>query len=88
MEKEITNAIRTAARSLRVHISRRLRVAKDKRRMGIFEKYLPKVAEFAAKLSDHEEKPEILPLLKVVGIALPIVEKKVAEVPIIVGNDS
>jgi len=88
VEKEITNAIRTAARSLRVYISRRIRVARDKRRIDIFEKYLPKVAEFAAKLSDHEVKPEISPLLKVVGIALPIVEKKVEEIPTIVGNDS
>jgi len=88
VEKEITNAIRTAARSLRVFISRRIRVAREKRRLDIFEKYLPKVAEFAAKLAGFEDEPEIRPLLNVVSTKLPEVEKKLEEVPTIVGNDS
>lgn len=86
VEKEITNAIRTAARSLRLFISRSIRIARERRRLDIFGKFLPKIAEFSMKLSDREEPPDIEPLLIAVGREIPDVEQKIKEVPTIDGQ--
>jgi len=86
VEREITNAIRTAARSLRIYISRSHRAARERRRLNIFEKFLPKIAEFSTKLSDHEDYPDIEPLLSAVSTAIPDVEEKIKEVSTIVGD--
>ena len=88
VEREITNAIRTAARSLRLYISRGVRLAREKHRLDIFAKFLPKIAEFAAKLSDREELPDIAPLLAAVSQTIPEVEKKLKEVRDIGGQSS
>ena len=88
VEREITNALRVVARSLRLYIARSIRMAREKRRLNIFEKYLPKIAEFSMKLSDRDEQPDVEPLLQVVSASLPEVEKKISEVPQIAGQDS
>ncbi|MFB0557633.1 MAG: DNA topoisomerase VI subunit B [Candidatus Bathyarchaeia archaeon] len=87
VEREITNSIRTAARSLRLYIARSIRAARERRRLDIFGKYLPKIAEFSTKLSEREALPEIEPLLKVVSAKIPEVEEKIKEVPTIAGNN-
>jgi len=86
VEREITNALRGAARALRLYIARSIRIAHEKRRLNIFGKYLPKIAEFSAKLSDRETPPDVRPLLAAVSESLPEVEKKIREVPQIVGE--
>lgn len=63
VEKEITNAIREASRDLRIFISRSYRLERQRHRLGIFSKYLPKIAEFSTKLSNKEELPNIQKLL-------------------------
>jgi DNA topoisomerase-6 subunit B len=68
VEREITNAIREAARSLRVYISREIRAAHEQQRLSVFSKYLPKIAEFSTKLSDRKKIPDVNPLLKKLGI--------------------
>jgi DNA topoisomerase-6 subunit B len=68
IEKEITNAIREAARSLRVYISREMRAVHEQQRLSVFSKYLPKIAEFSTKLSDKKKMPDVNPLLKRLGI--------------------
>jgi DNA topoisomerase-6 subunit B len=88
VEREIENAIRRAARSLRLYIARSIRIARERRRLDIFGKYLPKIAEFSAKLSDKEEPPDVEPLLKAVSVSIPEVERKIKEVSTIVGEDS
>jgi DNA topoisomerase-6 subunit B len=88
VEKEITNAIRTAARSLRIFISRSIRVARERRRLNIFGKFLPKIAEFSTKLSEKEELPDIDPLLRAVSASIPDVEEKLKDVPTITGENS
>lgn len=88
VEKEVTNAIRTAARSLRLYIARSIRVARERRRLDIFNKYLPKIAEFSTKLSERGEQPDIEPLLQVVGATIPEVEKKIKGVPTIAGENT
>jgi DNA topoisomerase-6 subunit B len=88
VEKEITNAIRTAARSLRIFISRSIRVARERRRLNIFGKFLPKIAEFSTKLSEKEVLPDIDPLLRAVSASIPDVEEKIKDVPTITGENS
>ncbi len=63
VEKEITNAIREASRDLRIFISRSYRLERQRHRLGIFSKYLPKIAEFSTKLSNREDLPNIQKLL-------------------------
>jgi DNA topoisomerase-6 subunit B len=81
VEREITNALRSIARHLRLYISRRIRLAREKRRLSIFEKYLPKIAEFSAKLCDRERPPDVKPLLEAVSLEVPEVESPLKEVP-------
>jgi DNA topoisomerase-6 subunit B len=86
VEREITNAIRTAARSLRLFIARSVRIARERRRLDTFAKFLPKIAEFSMKLSDHDDLPDIKPLIRAVGSDMPVVEKKLKEVLTIDGQ--
>jgi len=83
VEKEVTNAIREASRGVRVYISRKFRIARERRRLNIFNKYLPKIAEFSAKLAE-KPLPDVEPLLEVVSTNIPDVEKKLEEVAEIV----
>ncbi len=64
VEHEILNAIREAGRGLRLFLSKREHLAKEKRRLDVFEKYLPKVAQFSTKLAKQKKEPDIKPLLK------------------------
>jgi DNA topoisomerase-6 subunit B len=84
VEREITNAIREAARGVRGFIRRRTRILREQRRLNIFANYLPKIAEFSAKLAGYNEPPDIEPLLSVVSATLPEVEEKIEEVKQIV----
>ena len=63
VEKEITNAIRETARDLRIFISRSVKQERQKPRLNIFGKYLPKIAEFAMKLGDKTDMPDVQKLL-------------------------
>ena len=88
VEKEITNAIREASRGVRSYISRRTRLQREKRRLNIFNNYLPVIAEFAMRLSESKELPNVEPLLQAVNTE-PKVEKPVLEeVPPIVEESS
>jgi DNA topoisomerase VI subunit B len=64
VEHEILNAIREASRNLRIYLSRREHLAAEKKRVDVFEKYLPKVATFSTKLSGSKKEPDVKPLLK------------------------
>ena len=54
VEKEITNAIREAARDLRIFINRGFKMERQRRRFDTFSKYLPIIADFAQRLSDRQ----------------------------------
>jgi DNA topoisomerase-6 subunit B len=86
VEREITNAIRHLARHLRLYISRSMRLMREKRRLSVFERFLPKIAEFSTKLADRGEVPDITPLLRAVGADLEEVERRIREVPQVVGE--
>jgi DNA topoisomerase-6 subunit B len=79
VEKEVTNAIREAARGVRRYINRRHRIARERRRLNVFNTYLPKIAEFSTKLAEKEELPNIEPLLKAISIKLPEIEGDIEE---------
>ncbi|MEM2969645.1 MAG: DNA topoisomerase VI subunit B [Candidatus Bathyarchaeia archaeon] len=58
VSREILNAIREVARELALYLSRKERVRRQVRRLNVFARYLPKIAEFSAKLSGIEKPPE------------------------------
>lgn len=68
IEREITIAVREAARALKNYLSRIERREAKKKRLDIFAKYLPKIAQFSAKLSNRKKVPNIEPLLKSIGL--------------------
>lgn len=64
VEHEILNSIREASRNLRIYLSRREHLAAERKRVDVFEKYLPKVAQFSTKLSRSKKEPDVKPLLR------------------------
>ncbi|MEM2273155.1 MAG: DNA topoisomerase VI subunit B, partial [Candidatus Bathyarchaeia archaeon] len=67
ISREILNGIREVARKLKVYLSRKERVKHEKVRLSVFARYLPKIAEFSAKLAGKEKAPDIKNLLRKVG---------------------
>ncbi len=63
IEREILNGVREAARELSLFLSRKIAVEREKQRLDIFEKYLPKIARFSAELVGRKP-PNIKPLLR------------------------
>ena len=61
---EILNGIREVARRLQVFLTKREYVAKEKKRLSVFSKYLPKIAQFSTDLAGKNEMPDIDLLLK------------------------
>jgi DNA topoisomerase-6 subunit B len=64
VRKEIANGMREIARQLQRFLTRREHVDREKKRLGVFSKYLPKIAEFSAELAGKEKLPDIEKLLK------------------------
>jgi DNA topoisomerase-6 subunit B len=64
VEREILNAIREVARRLSVFLSRKHTIEREKKRLDVFEKYLPKIALFSTKLAGKKKEPDVRPLLK------------------------
>lgn len=64
VRREVANGIREVARQLQRFLSRREHVDREKKRLGVFGKYLPKIAEFSTKLSGKDKVPDIERLLR------------------------
>jgi len=64
VEREILNAVRDVARRLSLFLSKKINLAHDKRRLDVFQKYLPKIAVFSSKLAKKGKPPDVNPLLK------------------------
>ncbi|MEM2099142.1 MAG: DNA topoisomerase VI subunit B [Candidatus Bathyarchaeia archaeon] len=64
VKREVANALREVGRQLQHFLSRREHVDKERKRLGIFAKYLPKIAQFSAALAGKENIPDIDKLLK------------------------
>ncbi len=67
VKKEVLNGIREAARKLQRFLSKREHVEKQKRRLSVFSKYLPKIAKFSTELAGMEREPDIRKLLESVS---------------------
>ena len=63
IRREIANGLREVARQIQHFMSRREHVDKERKRLGVFSKYLPKIAQFSAKLAGKEKLPDIEKLL-------------------------
>ncbi|MBT8171465.1 DNA topoisomerase VI subunit B [Candidatus Bathyarchaeota archaeon] len=61
---EILNGIREVARRLQTFLAKREHVAKEKKRLTVFAKYLPKIARFSTDLAGKTKTPDIELLLK------------------------
>jgi DNA topoisomerase-6 subunit B len=64
VEREMLNALREVARRLSVFLSRKHTIERQKKRLDVFEKYLPKIALFSTKLAGKKKEPDVKPLLK------------------------
>ena len=64
VEREILNAVREVARRLSLFLSKKINLAHDKRRLDVFQKYLPKIATFSSKLAKKSKPPDVTPMLK------------------------
>jgi DNA topoisomerase-6 subunit B len=63
IRKEIANGLREVARQIQHFMSKREHVDRERKRLGVFSKYLPKIAQFSARLAGKEKLPDIEKLL-------------------------
>jgi DNA topoisomerase-6 subunit B len=66
VKREILNGIREVARQLQRFLSKQEHVEKERRRLSVFSKYLPKIARFSMELAGKEKTPNIKKLLRTV----------------------
>ncbi len=67
IEHEILCAIREAARKLSTFLSKKQHIEMERKRLNVFVKYLPKLANFSTKLAELKKELNIEPLLKKVS---------------------
>jgi DNA topoisomerase-6 subunit B len=64
VRKEVANAMREVSRQLQHFLSKREHVDREKKRLSVFAKYLPRIAEFSTTLAGKEKRPDIQKLIK------------------------
>jgi DNA topoisomerase-6 subunit B len=64
VRREVANGLREVARQLQHFVTRREHVDRDRKRLGVFGKYLPKIAQFSTELAGKKKPPDIEKLLK------------------------
>jgi DNA topoisomerase-6 subunit B len=63
VRREIANALREVARQVQLFLSKREHVDRERKRLGVFSKYLPKIAQFSTQLAGKKNVPDIEKLL-------------------------
>ena len=63
VRREIANGLREVARQIQLFLSKREHVDKERKRLGVFSKYLPRIAEFSTQLAGRKRRPDIEKLL-------------------------
>lgn len=63
VRREIANGLREVARQIQHFISKREHVDRERKRLGVFSKYLPRIAQFSTQLAGKEKVPDIEKLL-------------------------
>jgi len=61
---EILNGVREVARQIQRFLTKRMYVEKERRRLTVFSKYLPKIARFSTNLAGKKEEPDLELLLR------------------------
>ena len=56
VRREVANALREVSRQLQRFLSKREHVDREKRRLSVFAKYLPRIAEFSTVLAGKEKR--------------------------------
>lgn len=64
VEQEILRGIRNVSRRLRLFLSKKISIERERKRLNVFAKYLPKIATFSTELAGKDEEPDIQPLLR------------------------
>lgn len=64
IRREIANGLREVARQLQHFVSQIEHVDRERKRLGVFTKYLPRIAQFSTTLAAKERQPDIEKLLK------------------------
>ena len=64
VRREIANELREVARQLQHFLSKREHVDKERKRLSIFAKYLPKIAQFSSMLAGKDQLPDVDKLIK------------------------
>jgi len=64
VEREILNGVRDVSRRLSLFLSKKISIEREKKRLDIFSRYLPKIAQFSKELAGKDEEPSIEPLLR------------------------
>jgi DNA topoisomerase-6 subunit B len=63
VRREIANGLREVARQIQHFMSKREHVDRERKRLGVFSKYLPKIAQFSTQLAGRQNLPDIEKLL-------------------------
>lgn len=63
VRREVANGLREVARQIQLFLSKREHVDKERKRLGVFSKYLPRIAEFSTQLAGKKRRPDIEKLL-------------------------
>ena len=64
VKNEVLNGIREVARQLQLFLSKKEHVEKERKRLSVFSKYLPKIAKFSTELAEERKEPNIEALLR------------------------
>lgn len=68
IERELTMAVREAARELKLYLSKVEKRESAIRRLSVYAKYMPKIAKHAAELAEVSKTPDIMNILSKVGV--------------------
>ncbi|MFC1507388.1 DNA topoisomerase VI subunit B [Thermoproteota archaeon] len=64
VEHEVINALREVARHLSLFLSKKHHMEREKKRLDVFSKYLPKIARFSTKLAKKKKIPDVKKLMR------------------------
>ncbi len=64
VRREIANGVRQVGRRIKRFLTKKAYVKREERRINLFGKYLPKIAQFSTGLAGKEKNPDIEKLLK------------------------
>ena len=64
VEHEVINALREVARHLSLYLSKKHHMEREKKRLDVFSKYLPKIARFSTKLAKKKKIPDVKKLMR------------------------